>query len=276
MNDLLKRTLFGALFLVVMVFCLIWGRESFGILFLAIMYLALKEFYNFTLPGSFGMQKVLAILAAVIAFFATMYHFCYGGSLDWLALALIPLLLIPASCFLLPSYDNFNDVSLIYTGLGYIALPVIFAPILVMGGAIYDGWLLLSLFILVWMNDVGAYCLGTAFGQKPTSKKLAPEISPKKSWWGFWGGVAICVATAVGLYFLGWLPFGIWHCLVLGLIVGLACPVGDLFESLWKRHYHVKDSGNAIPGHGGILDRFDSSLIAIPLAAVYLALFGLI
>ena len=135
---------------------------------------------------------------------------------------------------------------------------------------------MLSLFILIWMSDVGAYCVGTALGQRPDARKLAPSISPKKSWWGFWGGVFFCVAAAVGLHFLTWLPFGLLHCIALGVIVSVAGVCGDLFESMWKRHFGVKDSGNCIPGHGGMLDRFDSSLVAIPLACVYLTLTGLL
>jgi len=136
--------------------------------------------------------------------------------------------------------------------------------------------MLLSFFILIWVCDVGAYCLGTAFGQKPDSKKLAPKISPKKSWWGFWSAVISGIAAATGLHYLTWLPFSLLHCIAIGLVISVGGVCGDLVESMWKRHFDVKDSGNCIPGHGGMLDRFDSALIAIPLACIYLSFFGLI
>ncbi|NLZ19983.1 MAG: phosphatidate cytidylyltransferase [Bacteroidales bacterium] len=180
------------------------------------------------------------------------------------------------SCLLLPSRDGFNDITFLYTGLLYIALPITLSPIVVMDGEVFDGWMLLSFFIIIWLSDVGAYCFGTAFGQKPESRKLAPSISPKKSWWGFWSGLVFGIGTAVGLHYLGWLPYGLGHCIALGAIVSAGGVCGDLFESMWKRQFGVKDSGRCIPGHGGMLDRFDSSLVAIPMAYVYLALIDLL
>ena len=93
---------------------------------------------------------------------------------------------------------------------------------------------------------------------------------------GFIGGIVFCIIGSVVLYLSGLFEFNIVHCIAVALIIGCTGVCGDLFESLWKRHYGVKDSGNIIPGHGGILDRFDSSLVAIPLAAIYLISFNLI
>ena len=276
MNNFWTRTVAGAVYLVVMVFGLIWDRTLFGALFAVVLWMALQEFYRMALGMRFRFQQKLGLLAGAAAFLFVAGHFFYGWDLRWLALVLIPLLLIPATCLFLPSREGFADIAVLYAGLLYIALPVSLSPMLVMDGEIYDGWLLLSFFILIWVSDVGAYCLGTAFGQKSDSRKLAPSISPKKSWWGFWSGVAFCVAAAVGLHYLTWLPFGLGHCIVLGVLISVGGVCGDLFESMWKRHCGVKDSGNCIPGHGGMLDRFDSSLIAIPLASVYLVLIDLL
>ena len=276
MNNFWVRTLTGIAFLAVMVFGLIWDRTLFGCLFVIILVVALQEFYRMALGGRFQLQQKLGELAGAAAFVLVAGHCFYGWDLHWLVIALIPLLLIPFSCPFLPSREGFGDLTYIYAGLLYIALPISLSPLLMMDGDVFDGWFLLSLFILIWASDVGAYCIGTAFGQKPDSRRLAPEISPKKSWWGFWGGLAFCVAAAVGLHFLTWLPFPLIHCIALGFIIGVGGVCGDLFESMWKRHFGVKDSGKCIPGHGGMLDRFDSSLVAIPLACVYLSLFGLL
>ena len=150
------------------------------------------------------------------------------------------------------------------------------APLMMMDGDVFDGWLLLSFFIIIWASDVGAYCVGTLLGQKSDSRKLAPAISPKKSWWGVAGGVVLGIGASALLSYLTWMPFPMIHCLALGFLVSAAGITGDLFESMWKRHFHVKDSGSLIPGHGGMLDRIDSSLVAIPLAYVYLLAFSLI
>ena len=276
MSNFWVRTLTGIVFLAVMVFGLIWDRAVFGALFVIILWVALQEFYRMALGTRFLFQQKLGLVTGALAFLLVACHCFYGWSLHLLPLVLVPLLLIPASCLLLPSREGFGDLSYIYAGLLYIALPVSLSPLLMMDADVFDGWLLLSFFILIWVSDVGAYCIGTAFGQREGARKLAPSISPKKSWWGFWGGLAFCVGAAVGLHFLTWLPFPLVHCIALGLIVGVGGVCGDLFESMWKRQFGVKDSGKCIPGHGGMLDRFDSSLVAIPLACVYLTLFGLL
>ena len=276
MNNFWIRTLTGIAFLAIMVFGLIWDRGVFGGLFTIILVVALKEFYQMSLGRRFLLQQKLGLLAGAASFILVAAHCFYGMDIRWLAAALIPLLLIPFSAPFLPNHDEFGDLAYIYAGLLYIALPISLSPLLMMDGEVFDGWFLLSLFIMIWCSDVGAYCIGTAFGQKPDSRKLAPSISPKKSWWGFWGGLAFCVTAAVGLHYLTWLPFPLIHCIALGFIVGVGGVCGDLFESMWKRRFGVKDSGKCIPGHGGMLDRFDSSLVAIPMACVYLTLLGLL
>lgn len=276
MNNFLKRTLSSVVIFLVTVFGVIWDRTFFAALFLFVLLFALREFYKVSLGDKFQVQQKLAIIAALSAFLLVGGHFFYGWALNLLLLVLIPVLLIPVSCVLLSPYDEFEQLGTVYAGLLYIALPISLSPALVMDGDVFDGWLLLSFILIIWVSDVGAYCLGTAFGQKPDSKKLAPAISPKKSWVGFWSGIAFSVAAAVGLHFLNWLPFPLLHCIALGVVISAGGVCGDLFESMWKRRFGVKDSGNIIPGHGGMLDRIDSMLVAIPLAAAYLAIFGLL
>ncbi len=166
-----------------------------------------------------------------------------------------------------------------YTMLGqmYIAMPLSLINIVAFERSAdgsfmtYDMFRPLALFILLWANDVGAYCFGSLLGKH----KLFPRISPGKTWEGSIGGGIFAVVVA-GI--IGWLAnsgatphtLNIYQWLGLGAVVVVFGTWGDLVESLFKRTIGVKDSGNILPGHGGMMDRFDSSLMAIPAAVIYL------
>ena len=128
---------------------------------------------------------------------------------------------------------------------------------------------------MIWCSDVGAFAFGISLG-KIFPQKLFPSVSPKKTWIGFIGGLVSSVLAAFALYEFGILKFPLIHCLILSFIMSVTGVYGDLFESQWKRVYGVKDSGKIIPGHGGFLDRFDSTLMAMPFGAIYLAIFDLL
>jgi len=276
MNNFFVRTLSAVVFSIVMICGILLNQLAFGALFLVIMTMSLQEFYRISIPEEFGVQKRIAYLAAAAFFILVYCHCAYFLSTSWMPLLLVLLVAIPVSCIFKKDHSDFGKVSLIYSGLLYIGLPIGLVPFLAFNNGIFYGKLLMSFFIIIWMSDVGAYCLGSAFGQRKGSHKLAPAISPKKSWWGFAGAVFLGSTSAVALHFVSWLSFPLIHCIAIGLIVSVSAVAGDLVESMWKRHWGVKDSGNVIPGHGGMLDRFDSSLIAIPAAAAYLAAFALI
>lgn len=165
-----------------------------------------------------------------------------------------------------------------YTMLGqmYITLPFSLINVLAFqndanGNLTVDMLLPLSIFIFLWTNDTGAYCSGSLFGKH----KLFPRISPAKSWEGSIGGGIFVIAAATLIGYLTYNPeapnlLGIPQWIGLGIVVAVFGTWGDLVESLFKRTLGIKDSGNILPGHGGMLDRFDSSLMAIPAAVVYL------
>ena len=161
-------------------------------------------------------------------------------------------------------------------GLVYILASICILLMLGLRGESFDGILPLCFFIMIWSSDVGAFCIGSLFGQKSGSKKLAPTISPNKTWTGFWGGLLFCIAAALILRAAGMMEFSLLHSIFLAIVVHCFGVLGDLLESAWKRSFGIKDSGNIIPGHGGFLDRFDSSLAAIPAAVLYLVIFGLL
>ncbi|WP_329904005.1 phosphatidate cytidylyltransferase [Porphyromonas pogonae] len=132
--------------------------------------------------------------------------------------------------------------------------------------------LLFFIFVIIWMNDTGAYIIGSSFGKK----RLFPSLSPLKSWEGFWGGLVFSMISAAifGHFFIEIdKPLYIW--VILGALISVGATWGDLFESSLKRNAGVKDSGRMLPGHGGMLDRIDSILFAIPVAYIGFILFGI-
>ena len=158
----------------------------------------------------------------------------------------------------------------------YIALPFSLLNVLAFRSNGYDiqySYLApLAVFVFLWINDAGAYCIGSLLGRH----KLFPRISPGKSWEGSVGGGLLVMAAAVLVWWLteqyGVNDIGLnaWQWAGLGLVVVIFGTWGDLIESLFKRTLGIKDSGNILPGHGGMLDRFDSTLMAVPAAVVYL------
>lgn len=276
MNNLVKRTVFGILYVAVLVTSLVIYTPMFPALVIIATYLMMSEFFAMSMGENYIFAQKMAILAAVCLFATFWCHFAFGLSVRWMQVSFLPLLIAMASVLFDKDRENLHLFAYVLTGLLYAGIPAALLPVIVFKDGEFSGWLLLCFFIIIWSSDVGAYCLGSLFGQRPGAKKLAPSISPKKSWIGVWSGLAFAIGAAFALNALGWIDFGIVHTIAFGLVVSAAGVVGDLFESVWKRYFHVKDSGNAIPGHGGMLDRFDSSLFAIPAGTLYLAIFNLL
>ena len=176
----------------------------------------------------------------------------------------------------LKAKDPINNWAYTMLSQLYIALPFSLLNVLAFRSNGYDiqyTYLMpLSVFVFLWINDAGAYCVGSLLGRH----KLFPRISPGKSWEGSIGGAVLVVAAAVliwyytDLYDVNDLGLTAYEWAGLGLVVVVFGTWGDLIESLFKRTLGIKDSGNVLPGHGGMLDRFDSTLMAVPASVVYL------
>lgn len=277
MNSTVKRSIFGVLFLAVMLGGLLFYETLYVILFGFITFVMLREFYRMTMGESYrGLQATAAVAGVTIFLVANDYFF--GGMPLWklVSWCLFVVLLLMVSSILDKNHKDFLKTGYLYAGLLYIGMPLALSNAVMSSTGEFSGLLMVAFFVIIWTSDVGAYCFGMLLGQKSWSKKMAPEISPKKSWAGFWGGFATAVLAGAILYWTGLFKFPIWHCLAVAAIMNVMGVFGDLFESLWKRAAGIKDSGNIIPGHGGLMDRFDSALFAIPAGYIYLSLFNLV
>lgn len=165
--------------------------------------------------------------------------------------------------------DPFGQLANSFTGQVYVALPLALLDVVYFNLA--SPAVVMAMFVLIWLNDTGAFCVGSLIGRH----KLFERISPKKSWEGFWGGMAFCIGAGVLMYYV----FGTYYpdmslpaLAGFGVTVSAFATWGDLIESLIKRTLKIKDSGNLLPGHGGILDRIDSLLLVVPATVCYFIL----
>lgn len=276
MNNFIKRALSGVVFVGVMLAALLLNKYIFGAVMTLSLIVMMKEFLKMTCGKNYWFSQILSIIAGATLFVLVYLYRGFGVPGRLVILAFIPVFILMINSLYVKDKSRFDKFSNLYTAILYIAVPWSLLNFAVFGcEGNFDGTLLLSFFVIIWGSDVGAYLFGITLGQK-YGKKLFPSISPKKSWIGFWGGLVMAVALAVGLHYLGLLPFELPHCIVMSVLLNVTGVYGDLIESQWKRHYEVKDSGNIIPGHGGLLDRFDSALIAIPIGIIYLVLWNVL
>ncbi len=252
-----------------------FSEYGFAALFLFVLIVGMYEFNRMSIePGRHLCAKILTIISGACLFCSVFAWKAFGLSATYILLSFVPMTLGMITSLFEKDKSDYATVANVYTAFVYVAVPLTIANFSVFGGEGYSGILLLCFLTIVWGSDVGAYCLGCTLGKN--SKKLFPSISPKKSWWGAAGGMIAAIAIALAFYFTGLFKFGLVHSLVLAVLLDVAAVFGDLVESLWKRSFGVKDSGKLIPGHGGILDRFDSSLFAVPVGTIYLMCFDLI
>lgn len=273
MNNTVIRTISGIGFVALIVASLLIDKFIFAGLIIVIETLMMLEFYSMTMGRKFMLAQVLAIVSGVVLFILFFLICAYGLPLKYISLTVLPASIVMIDSLYVKDKEEFWKFSFIYTGILYISIPLALSNYIVFNHSYFNGLMLLCFFIIIWSSDVGAYVFGVSFGKN--GKKLFPSISPKKSWAGFWGGLLCSVLTAIVLGYMGIIDIPLIHCIFMAVIMDIAGVYGDLFESQWKRSFDIKDSGSIIPGHGGLLDRFDSSLMAIPAGVLYLVVFNL-
>ncbi|WP_289288940.1 phosphatidate cytidylyltransferase [uncultured Muribaculum sp.] len=269
MKNLLLRSLSGAIYVALIVAAILINRWTFLALCLLFAILALIEFFKLSHVSTAKKSTatcIVDILGAIALITSTWcavsfnIHTPFAAYLGYFLVRFIMQLYVQ---------DKSPLVNLAYSMMGqlYIGFP------LAMMSCIYaiSPYLVLAMFIFIWLNDTGAFIVGSSIGRHP----LFPRISPKKSWEGFWGGLVFCIATALlimNLWPATFAPVKLSLMVAMSVVVSIFATWGDLVESMIKRTLHVKDSGTIMPGHGGILDRIDSLLCVSPAVLCYLLL----
>lgn len=287
MKNLITRTVTGILFIVVVVWCIMNDPVTLWALSSVITGVALFEFYKIVFEGKLSLIKYAAHIMAGIYVTTVLWFFAFNPfNSEWsVAVSLIPYMIYVCLVFISGLYSRsskpFTDNAKILAGHIYIAVPCgLLSYIAAFPGISfimpYSPYILLAFFILIWIYDTGAYVTGSSIGKH----KLFLRISPKKSWEGVFGGMFFSLAASAGIYFwyeaIGYRTLSLAEWLGMAFIVTIAATFGDLTESLLKRNYGAKDSGSILPGHGGMMDRFDSIFIAAPAAFIYITLVALL
>jgi phosphatidate cytidylyltransferase len=273
MRNLLIRTLTGIVYVAV-ISCGLLYRSLFPFVFGLVVGLTLWEFYGLMRPSGYTpLRKVAGTVGGVYLFLA-----CFVYANGWVGGNIfLPYILFLMFAFISEIYTKavnpicnwaFILLGQVYCAATFSLLNFITFPPASSGQSEFMPLPGLALFVFVWLNDSGAYLIGSKLGRRP----LYARISPKKSWEGFWGGFVITLASSqvFAVYFtsINW-----YNWLIIAVVVVVFATWGDLTESLIKRTLGVKDSGTMLPGHGGMLDRFDSILMVLPALYIYIKLF---
>lgn len=288
MNETLKRSISGAIYIILLLASILFSTESFFILFGIFLIIAIYEFCSLI-----QIHKTPSIIFGILLYTSvtlissynkittdtinkllnTDFYFSINTKhLEIILLAIT--LVVSIKCILFLFYDKIQNTSIsskyLYL-LGYIILPFIFITKISFGVKDYNPKIIIGLFILIWTNDTFAFIVGKSVGRN----KLFEKISPKKTIEGFIGGVVFSILAGylISKYYIKASPqfseksILIWTSIA--LIVGIFGTIGDLIESKFKRIAGVKDSGAIMPGHGGILDRLDSVIFVAPIIFLF-------
>lgn len=277
MNNFIVRTITGVFFVTAIVTCFLSPR-AMVLLFSLVTGMTIWEFTGLVNDRrtAVTVNRFISTVAGVFLFISMAgYNSGLTPSSVFIPYLISIIYLLVAELYL-KAEDPIHDWAYTMFSQVYIALPFSLLNVLAFRWngqeVVYTYLMPLSVFVFLWMNDTGAYLCGSLLGKH----KLFPRISPGKSWEGSIGGGILVMLIAVGVYFItehfgvNDLGLNAFQWAGLGLTVVIFGTWGDLIESLFKRTIGVKDSGTILPGHGGMLDRFDSSLLAIPAAVVYL------
>ncbi|MBK0379931.1 phosphatidate cytidylyltransferase [Mucilaginibacter segetis] len=261
------RAITGLFFIIVMLASVLLGHYPFGAFYLLLSLLCLYEFYGLNIKSNILPNRVAGFVNAAFIYiiFALITYQDNPGLHKILLLLTLTISAIFIQELFKFSVSPFTNIAYTLGGLVFITIPFSFFHALAYLKGPFNFHFPLAFLLMLWANDTGAYLVGMAIGRT----KLFERHSPKKTWEGFIGGVLISalVGFIISIYFkdLKWN-----HWVSVAIIIACFGTLGDLIESMFKRSINVKDSGDLLPGHGGLLDRFDGFLLAAPIVYTYL------
>ncbi|MEJ6734166.1 MAG: phosphatidate cytidylyltransferase [Flavobacteriales bacterium] len=265
MSNLTQRIITGLIYGITSIACLSLSPVSFVVFFLVAMVIGLNEFYNLAEKLDYKPNRVLATISSVLIFvsFLSICLFPYYSK-TLAACSIFSILAIFVSALFQKENKSFNSTASTFLAISYVALPFSLTSLIAFQNGIFECEIILSSFILVWLSDTGGYFIGVKFGKR----KLMERISPKKSWEGAVGSLLFSIIGAIIIseYFT---IFNTYEWIILSIIICVSSILGDLIESMFKRNAGIKDTGNILPGHGGVLDRFDSIIFALPMIYIF-------
>ncbi len=272
MKKLITRTITGIVLVLVMLTAIMTSQYTYALLFMVILAAGIYEFNHLFKQSEIQPNRYFSYSVSLLLFVTTFL--IATGIIEFkYFLGLLPFLLIIMAAELYRKKDKpVENIAVTIFSIIYLAIPLSMVNFLVFPEFLnensYTPKLLIALFSLIWIYDSGAYLVGVSIGKH----RLFERISPKKSWEGAIGGTLIAITAS---YFIsGIIPeIKLIHWIVLSILTVISATFGDLTESMFKRHFGIKDSGNILPGHGGVLDRFDSLFFAAPVVVMYLKLF---
>lgn len=275
MKNVVVRSISGLVYIVIIVAAIFAGTQAFYSLTALMAILAILELTEMSAPAKDNVSAMrylalgLDVCGALsLTLMPAMMQLGFGNLTYSLPAAYLLLRFTAALYDRREGAMNFTARSVL--GVLYMGLPLAaLNSIYTYGDGATNHLFVLLIFVTIWLNDTGAFCFGSTLGKH----RLFERHSPKKSWEGFWGGLACCVAFSVVCYeCFNEIGLSLMQWIATGLIICVAGTWGDLFESMIKRTAGVKDSGALIPGHGGILDRIDSLLFVAPAVYIFLTL----
>ena len=262
------RAITGFFFVIVMLASILLGPYVFGVFYLLLSAFALYEFYGLVKQSGIQPNVIVGILNGILIYAAfSLVHDLLPDASKYVFVLALTLSLIFFQELYKKSETPFTNIAYTIMGIVYAIIPFTFFHALGFLGNSFNFHVPLAFLIMLWSNDTGAYLSGRFFGRT----KLFERHSPKKTWEGFVGGVLIAAVAAYILSnFYHELSWDKW--VIMAILIGCFGTLGDLVESMFKRSINIKDSGGILPGHGGLLDRFDGLLLSAPIVYAYLYL----
>ena len=264
------RAITGLFFVLVMLASILGGAEFFTLFYISLSLICLIEFFGLVKTTGIKPQRTIAYIIAVFLFIGISANHFFDFESKWLLLIILPIIGVFIAELYKKSTQPFTNIAYTFLGLIYTQTPFLFFFSISFISGTYNPHLALGFFLLLWANDTGAYLFGVKLGKN----RLFERHSPKKSWEGFFGGIftSLLVSLLLAHYFT---DYALQHWGAMAIIISCFGTFGDLVESMFKRSINIKDSGKILPGHGGVLDRFDGLLLSAPIVFLYLYLINI-